>query len=258
MANREKLPEKPSAKKEEQKETMLEFIASMASVLVTGLFILTFTIQAFEIPTSSMENTLLIGDHVFVDRVRYAPKTGWMPVLPYRNLKRGDIFVFLSPAQPGLFLVKRVIGIPGDRIHLREGVVYLNGVAQNESYVIHSMQNYIPFRDEFPAAPPPEGAITPEWHLTLGSHIENGDIVIPPNSYFAMGDNRDVSYDSRFWGFVPRENVIGRPLFIYWSFETPRDQWEKTDFRSRIAFFGQIVIHFFDKTQWRRMFRVVH
>jgi len=265
LANREKPlataveDNQPEAKKkDERKETTLEFIASMASVLVTGLFIITFTIQAFEIPTSSMENTLLIGDHVFVDRIAYAPRAGWMPVLPYRDIKRGDIFVFLSPAQPGLFLVKRVIGIPGDRIHLREGVVYLNGVAQNETYVIHSMQNYMPYRDEFPSAPPPEGAITPEWHLTLASHIENGDLVVPPNSYFAMGDNRDVSYDSRFWGFVPRENVIGRPLFVYWSFETPRDQWQKTDFGSRIAFMGRVVIHFFDETRWRRMFRVVH
>ena len=258
MANPERPSEKPAAKKEEQNETALEFIASMASVLVTGLFIITFVIQAFEIPSSSMENTLLIGDHLFVDRVTYAPKAGWMPAVPYQNPKRGDIFVFLSPAQPGLFLVKRVIGIPGDRIHLRQGIVYLNGVAQNEPYVIHSMQNYIPFRDEFPSAPPPEGAITQEWQLTMGNHVQNSDLVVPPDSYFAMGDNRDVSYDSRFWGFVPRENVIGRPLFVYWSFETPRDQVEKTSMAERVSFLGHVVIHFFDETRWRRMFRMVH
>lgn len=259
LAKHEQPPQAADVKKkEEQKETTLEFIASLAAVLVTGLFIITFTIQAFEIPSSSMENTLLIGDHLFVDRVRYAPKTSWMPAVPYRDLKRGDIFVFLSPAQPGLFLVKRVIGIPGDRIHLRDGVVYLNGVAQNEPYVIHSMENYVPYRDEFPSVPPPEGTITQEWHLTMGNHIQNGDLVVPPGSYFGMGDNRDVSYDSRYWGFVPRENVIGRPLVVYWSFETPRDQVEKTSLGDRAAFLGHVVIHFFDQTRWRRMFKVVH
>ena len=246
-------------KKEEKKETPLEFIASMAGVLVTGLFIITFTLQAFEIPSSSMENTLLIGDHVFVDRVTYSPRTGWFPVVPYRDVKRGDIVVFLSPAEAGLFVVKRIIGVPGDHIHLRDGVVYLNGVAQNEPYVIHTQQNFIPYRDNFPAVSPGDtNSITPEWHLTLPQHIENGDVVVPPGSYFGMGDNRDVSYDSRYWGFIPRENVIGRPLFIYWSFETPSNQYLKTGAADRLAFIGRVVIHFFDQTRWRRMLRVVH
>ena len=251
--------EETTKQEEERKETPLEFIASMAGVLVTGLFIITFTLQAFEIPSSSMENTLLIGDHVFVDRVTYSPRTRWFPVVPYREIKRGDIVVFLSPAEAGLFVVKRVIGVPGDRIHLREGVLYVNGVAQNEPYVIHSQDNYVPSRDNFPAVLPGDtNAVTPEWHLTLGQHMQDGDVVVPPGAYFGMGDNRDVSYDSRYWGFIPRENVIGRPLFIYWSFETPPYQYLKTNAADRIAFIGKIVIHFFDQTRWRRMLRVVH
>jgi signal peptidase I len=261
LAKREKLPAAAAdeQKIEEKKETTLEFIASMAAVLVTGLFIITFTLQAFEIPSSSMENTLLIGDHVFVDRVMYAPRTAWLPVVPYRDVRRGDIVVFLSPAEAGLFVVKRIIGIPGDHIHLRDGVVYLNGVAQSEPYVIHSQENYIPYRDNFPAVPPGDtNSVTPEWHLTLPQHTENGDLVVPAGSYFGMGDNRDVSYDSRYWGFIPRENVIGRPLFVYWSFETPANQYTKTSAADRIAFIGKVVIHFFDQTRWRRMLRVVH
>src|SRR5246127_60214 len=129
---------KETPKDEKPKETTVEFLASLAAVLVTGLFIITFVVQAFEIPSSSMEDTLLIGDHVFVNRVQFAPKTTWTgPLLPYGQIRHGDIVVFLSPAQPGLYIVKRIIGIPGDRIHLRDGAVYRNGEKLNEPYVIH-------------------------------------------------------------------------------------------------------------------------
>lgn len=268
MAKREKPPEAADKKNkpEEKRETALEFTASMAAVLVTGLFIITFTLQAFEIPSSSMENTLLIGDHVFVDRITYSPRTGWFPVMPYRDIRRGDIVVFLSPAEPGLFVVKRIIGIPGDRIHLKDAVVYRNGEPLTEPYVNHCARTdtcdsptpeYYPFRDNFPAVPPSEGTVTPEWHVSMPMFLQGGDIVVPPNEYFGMGDNRDVSYDSRYWGFIPRENVIGRPLFIYWSFETPPHQYQKTGVADRLAFMGRVVIHFFDRTRWRRMLKVV-
>ncbi len=143
------------AKQEKQKaekphETPPEFVASMAGVLVVGLFIITFCLQAFEIPSSSMENTLLIGDHVFVDRVTEAPKTTWFPLVPYRTIKDSDIVVFLSPAEPGLYVVKRIVGVPGDRIHLRDGVLYRNGQALNEPYVVHN-GSYNPYRDNFPS-----------------------------------------------------------------------------------------------------------
>ena len=193
-------------------------------MLVIGLFIITFCMQAFEIPTSSMVNTLLIGDHVFVDRVRLAPKSSFVDkIIPYRDPKRGDVIVFVSPSEPGLFVVKRVIGVPGDRIHLRGGKVYLNGKLQDEPYAIHSLGDYRPYRDEFPAVPPTrEDQLAPDWQITMPDHIQGDDVVVPPNAYFGMGDNRDVSYDSRYWGFIPRENVVGRPMFIYWSFRNAR------------------------------------
>ena len=251
--------EEPEAKPAEKKsETPMEFLASMAVVLVTGLFIITFNLQAFEIPSSSMENTLLIGDHVFVDRVTLAPKTSWVgPLIPYRDLKHGDIVVFLSPAESGLYVVKRVIGLPGDRIHLVDGVVYRNGERLSEPYVLRG-DTFSPYRDQFPAEPASAGAnVTPEWGGEIAYHIQGGDLVVPRDRYFVMGDNRDVSYDSRYWGFVPREHIIGRPMFIYWSFETPRDQYKKTDVGDRLQFLLQVVFHFFDQTRWRRSFQMV-
>ncbi len=256
MARKTTTPDKP--KREKKRETTPEFIASMASVLVVGLFIITFCLQAFEIPSSSMEDTLLIGDHVFVDRVVEAPRTRWTgPIVPYRSVRDGDIIVFLSPSEPGLYVVKRIIGVPGDRLHLQDGVVYRNGQPLNEPYTLHN-GSYNPYRDNFPAIPATEATgVTPEWRLTMSSYVEGGNLVVPPGRYFAMGDNRDVSYDSRYWGFIPGENIIGRPVFIYWSFETPPNQYQKTGIGDRIAFVGQVALHFFDQTRWRRMFKVV-
>jgi signal peptidase I len=247
-------PEKP-------RETTVEFLASLAAVLVTGLFIITFIVQAFEIPSSSMENTLLIGDHVFVNREQFAPRTSWTgPLLPYRDIRRGDIVVFLSPAEAGLYVVKRIIGIPGDRIHLRDGIVYRNGEKLDEPYVIHSsvVDAYNPYRDNFPAVPASDyNNVTPEWQLLMKQNLQGDDLVVPPDSYFGMGDNRDVSYDSRYWGFIPRENLIGRPMFIYWSFETPPNQYLEKEVSQRIGFLVHVVVHFFDETRWRRTLRVV-
>jgi signal peptidase I len=245
---------------EKPRETTVEFLSSLAGVLVTGLFIITFILQAFEIPSSSMENTLLIGDHVFVNREQFAPPTHWLgPLLPYRDIHRQDIVVFLSPAEPGLYVVKRIIGVPGDRIHLRDGAVYRNGEKLDEPYVIHSgPEAYNPYRDNFPAVPPSEFSnLFPDWEASMKQYIQGDDIVVPPQSYFAMGDNRDVSYDSRYWGFIPRENVIGRPMFIYWSFETPPNQYLQKEAGQRLGFLAHVVIHFFDKTLWRRTFKVV-
>ena len=245
-------------KKEKPKETTPEFIASMAVILVTGLFIITFTLQAFEIPSESMVGTLLIGDHVFVDRVRVAPQTSWMSwLVPYRDLRRGDLVVFLSPSQPGLYVVKRVIGAPGDRLHLRDGALYVNGQKQDEPYVRHEGDRN-PYRDNFPQVRPYYfDGVTQEWQLTQNNYIEGDDIVVPPDRYFAMGDNRDRSLDSRYWGFIPKENVIGRPMFIYWSFNTPEGQYMKRTMGERIGFIFHIVVHFFGETRWSRMFHVV-
>lgn len=252
--------EKENTPEEKPRETTVEFLASLAGVLVTGLFIITFILQAFEIPSSSMEDTLLIGDHVFVNREQFALPTRWMgPLLPYRDIRRGDIVVFLSPEEQGLFVVKRIMGVPGDHIHLRDGMVYRNGQKLDEPYVQHKAGDYNPYRDNFPAVPPSEmyGVRNEKWQQEFRSHLDGDDVVVPPNSYFAMGDNRDVSYDSRYWGFIPRKNVIGRPMFIYWSFTTPADQYQMRSWGDRLGFLAHIIIHFFDETRWSRTFRAV-
>ncbi len=245
---------------EKPRETTVEFLASLAELLIVVLFIMTFVLQNFEIPSSSMEDTLLIGDHVFVNREQFAPPTRWMgPLMPYRDIHRNDIAVFLSPEQKGLFLVKRIVGIPGDRIHLRDGTVYRNGEKLDEPYVRHKETDFNPYRDNFPAVPPTEmyGVRNQQWQQEFRSHLEGDDIVVPPDSYFAMGDNRDVSYDSRYWGFLPRTNVIGRPVFIYWSFTTPHDLWQ-LPVGDRLEFFlKHTLLHFFDETRWSRTLRIV-
>jgi signal peptidase I len=245
-------------------ETPLESLASICTVLAIGLFVMTFIFQNFEIPSASMVKTLLIGDHVLVDRISLAPPANWAPFTFYRDVRRGDIIVFFKPGEPDLFLVKRTIGIPGDRIHLRNGVVYVNGVAQNEPYAGMPASDDNPqhafnaYRDDFPAVPPgPYDQVTASWAYELPTHIVDGDLVVPPGKVFAMGDNRTESLDGRFWGFVPRENIVGRPMFVYWSFETPADQINKQSIGERIGFMAHILIHIFDETRWKRTFHLV-
>jgi signal peptidase I len=248
-----------AAEDNKPRETTVEFFASIAELLIIVLFIMTFVLQNFEIPSSSMEDTLLIGDHVIVNREQFAPPTRWLgPLLPYRDIHRDDIAVFLSPEQPGLFLVKRIIGLPGDRIHLRDDVVYRNGEKLDEPFIRHKREHN-PYTDNFPALPPAEmyGVRNEKWAQEMPSHVAGDDVVVPPGSYFAMGDNRDVSYDSRFYGFVPRENFIGRPVFIYWSFITPEGQYLMRSPADRMAFLAHVIIHFFDETRWSRTFRIV-
>jgi signal peptidase I len=246
-------------KAEKHKETLAESISGIAEVLVSGLFIITFVVQSFVIPTGSMENTLLVGDYVFVDRITPALKAGYVgPLLPYRPIRRDEVFVFVHPVEPGMYVVKRVIGLPGDRIHLHDGVVYRNGEALREPYLNPNRGGPNPYRDEFPTysgAGNPNVAV--EWPLLKSEHIQGDDLVVPPGKYFAMGDNRADSLDSRYWGFVPQENIVGRPLFIYWSFETPRDEWQKTSLGERVSRFFYIVFHFFSQTRWNRMFHMV-
>jgi signal peptidase I len=196
-----------------------------------------------------------------VNRVGFAPKTSWLgPLLPYRKIRRGDVVVFLSPETPGLYIVKRIIGTPGDRIHLRDGVVYRNGVKLDEPYILHDADNLQDlYRNNFPAlAPPPSDPnFFDAWRLELSSYIQGEDIVVPPDSYFGMGDHRGVSLDSRYWGFIPRQNVIGRPMFIYWSFETSEDDYLKTSAVDRIESMAHVIIHFFDETRWQRTLHAV-
>ena len=242
-------------KTEKKKESFSESISGIAAVFVSGLFIITFIVQAFEIPSGSMENTLLIGDHVFVDRITPMPKDGILgAIMPYRQIKRGDIIVFLHPKDPGMYVVKRVMGLPGDRIHLQDGVVYRNGQPLNEPYILREGTDS-EYRENFPKGTP--GGVYPDWPMEMSQHLQNGDLVVPPDSYFGMGDHRDVSLDSRYWGFIPRDHIVGRPLFIYWSFVTPSNQYERRDMSDRLNFLVHTVVHFFDQTRWGRMFHVV-
>jgi len=234
------------------KETPVQFSISTMITLIAALFILSFNMQAFEIPSGSMEPTLLVGDHVFADRADVGREADRMPLLPHHTVKRGDILVFLSPAKPDMHLVKRVVGIPGDHMRLEHGVLIRNGVPLVEPYVIHD-GTYVPYRDEFPAVVPTEtDGLTPYWNANLPSHVRNGELVVPPGNYFAMGDNRDNSFDSRYWGFIPEENIIGRPLLIYWSFEQSPAEYLKTGVGDRVSHLSNVILHFFDHTRWRR------
>ena len=249
-------------------ETPYEAVASICSVLVVGLFILTFLAQNFVIPSGSMEKTLLVGDHLLVDRITLAPPAKWMPLLRYREPSRGDIVVFIKPVpdvdpvtgqSQYLFLVKRLIGVPGDHIHLSGGTVIINGVAQSpprEGEI--SPSGDLDFLDEYPSIPPtPDHGATEAWSVDFPNHIEDGDLVVPPGKYFMMGDHRHNSLDSRFWGFVPRENIVGRPLFNYWSFKSSEEQLEQTGIGNNLAWMGHVALHFFSDTRWKRTMHVV-
>ncbi len=272
-ANQTKTPQAEKdaapAKKDQVEETPFEAVASICSVLVVGLFILTFLAQNYVIPSGSMENTLLVGDHLVVDRINVSPPTKWMPLVYYREPKRNDVIVFIKPSpEPQLdadgkpqyfFLVKRLIGVPGDHIHLNNGIVSVNGVAQAQPFAQPTTEdNYTPFLDEFPTVPPdPSTGATEAWSLDFPNHVKNGDLVVPPGMFFMMGDNRHNSLDSRYWGFVPRANIIGRPLFNYWSFISPEDEYEKTGIGDRLSWMLHVVTHFVSDTRWSRTFHMI-
>jgi signal peptidase I len=259
--------DRPAAKARDE-ETPTETIASWCVLIVVWFFATTLLAQNFQIPSGSMEKTLLVGDHLIVDRTTFAPESSWMPLAYHREPRRGDIVVFIKPVadypngQPEYpILVKRLIAIPGDRIHLHNGVVYVNGVAQALAKNALETPAFDPeYQDEFPALLPtpqsPHGA-TESWAVEIASHIENGELVVPSGKYFMMGDNRHNSLDSRFWGFVPRENILGRPLFNYWSFDTPDDHQEKTGLGDNLAWMGHVALHFFSDTRWKRTLQMI-
>jgi signal peptidase I len=195
----------------------LETVRSLLSILVIALFALTFILQPFRIPSESMERTLLVGDFLLVNKTIYGPPGIWSHLLPYRQVQRGDIVVFHFPLDPPEHIVKRVIGIPGDRIHLRDGVVYRNGEAITEPYVVYESAYADTFRDQFPAATFTDPGVDTHWWLQMRADIVNGDVIVPAGQYFVMGDNRNHSRDSRYWGFVPRAAIVGRPFIIYFS-----------------------------------------
>jgi signal peptidase I len=231
------------------------FIAEWTVTIILLLFATTVLVQAFVIPSASMENTLLVGDHVLVDKLVYAPASGPTKyLLPYRNVRRGDIIVFRYPMNIKEDYVKRAIGLPGDHIRLVNKQLILNGHAVSEPYVKHIYSNSLPYRDNFPNAPPEIGVMQPAIEM-LEKNVVNGDLVVPPDSIFAMGDNRDDSADSRYWGFVPRENIEGTPLIIYWSFEAPTA--DLTNGNIGFDHIMDVITHFFTKTRWSRTFKLI-
>lgn len=261
------VPEPAQSAQAHVEETPFEALAGICHVLVIGLFILTFLAQNFVIPSGSMENTLLVGDHLLVDRITLAPPAKWMPLVRYREPKRGDVVVFLKPVpdldangQPQyLFLVKRLVAIPGDHIHLRDGVPIINGVAQNEPHAQPTTpDNYREYLDDFPTVPmTPDMGATEAWSVAMPGLIQGADLVVPPGMYFMMGDNRHNSLDSRYWGFVPRANIVGRPMFNYWSFQTPESEYERTGLASNVAWLAHVALHFFTGTRWDRTLHVI-
>lgn len=253
---------------ERVEETSWEALASSCTLLVVGLFILTFLGQNFVIPSGSMEKTLLVGDHLLVDRVTLAPPANWMPLVHYREPRRGDIVVFIKPVadldangNPDYpILVKRLIGMPGDHLKLRNGSVIINGTAMKlpDEAEATTIDNHASFLDEFPSvAPEVETGATEAWSVDFPNHVVNGELVVPAGKYFMMGDHRHNSLDSRYWGFVPRENIVGRPLFNYWSFETPDHQYEQTGVGNTVAWMGHVALHVFTETRWARTFHRV-
>lgn len=232
------------------------FVAEWTVTIILLLFATTTLVQAFVIPSASMEDTLLIGDHVLVDKLVYAPAGAVSKhILPYRDVRRGDIIVFRYPLNIKEDYVKRAIGVPGDRIHLVNKQLYLNGHLVNEPYVKHVTSYIDSYRDNFPTAAPNVSLPVSALDM-LENHVVNGDLVVPPGYIFAMGDNRDDSADSRYWGFVPRENIEGTPLVIYWSFEAPTA--DLTNGNIGIDHIFDVITHFFTKTRWGRTFKLIH
>jgi signal peptidase I len=228
------------------------------SVLVIVVFMITFVVQAFRVPSESMENTLLIGDFLLADKLHYANDGAfWHWLLPYRGIRRGDIVVFHYPVDPTQYFVKRVIGLPGDRIRLENKMVYVNGTRLEEPYVIHQMLNYDPYRDNFPIRIGISADVNRRWRSEINRHLDRGELIVPPGQFFVMGDNRDQSLDSRYWGFVPRDNIMGRPLVIYLSVNDgpPLPAGSKIADDKLIS--GQMLAHILQMARWDRIFRRV-
>jgi len=236
-------------------DSLRNSLAEWTVTIILLLFGTTTLVQAFVIPTGSMEDTLLIGDHLLVDKLAYAPPGPISKyLLPYTPVRRGDIIVFRYPMDVSQTYVKRVIGIPGDRIRIENKQLYRNGQRVEEPYAYHKTDYFDSYRDNFPGIP--NTPISDAAQEMLEKHVVNGEVVVPPNCYFAMGDNRDSSFDSRHWGFVPAENIIGKPLIIYWSYDAPTEQLASSSISLDHAL--DLVQNFFTKTRWRRTFRLIH
>jgi signal peptidase I len=234
-------------------------LQALLTTVVIAVFVITFIVQAFQIPSESMENTLLIGDYLLVDKLRYGGGGFWNHLMPYQPVHRRDIIVFRYPVNPAKHFVKRVVGLPGDRLRLINRQVYVNGVPLQEPYVQHSRPAHDLFRDEFPRLNIAAPGMEAEWWQQMKKLVDDGQLIVPEGHYFVLGDNRDDSQDSRYWGFVPRENIVGRPLLIYWSVKSfGQDLAGPPDAGDKLARFAYAATHLFQITRWDRTFRLVN
>ena len=236
-------------------------VAEWGGYILVLIFATTAIAQPYVIPTGSMESTLLVGDHVIVDKLAYAPAGGGLGshLLPFQEPKHGDIIVFRYPPDINQTLVKRLIGVPGDHIRITHGNVYRNGICLHEPYVVHK-PGYVPEADNFPGECCLLGG-TPEGEQRqremLARNVVNGELVVPPGMYFGMGDNRDDSLDSRYWGFIPRDSLMGKPVLVYWSYDASTEDLLGQSASSVIAHAIDLGEHFFTRTRWSRSLRVV-
>ena len=240
---------------DEDREPQRSTLAEWTITIILLLFLTTTLVQAYVIPTGSMEDTLLVGDHLLVDKLAYAPPGSISQYfLPYTDVKRGDIIVFRYPVDISQTFVKRCIGVPGDHIRIVDQQVYVNGERLNEPYTYHKATYSDTYRDNFPSEP--NGPLEAGAIEMLETDVVDGEVVVPEGHYFALGDNRDFSLDSRYWGFVPRENIIGKPLIIYWSYDAPTDQLNSSSIS--LDHLIDLSRNFFGKTRWNRTFQLIH
>jgi signal peptidase I len=233
-------------------------LQSLLGTIVIAVFVITFVVQAFQIPSQSMENTLLVGDYLLVNKLCYGGRGPGDHVMPYQKIQRGDIVVFHYPVDPTQHFVKRVIGVPGDRLRMINKKVWINGKPMDEPYVRFLEPPNNLFRDNFPRLDLPVPGMEGSWWLQMRKLVEDGQLIVPSGHYFVMGDNRDDSQDSRYWGFVPRENIIGRPLLIYWSVKPVFLDPAPTSVGGRIYHAAYAITHVFQITRWNRTLRLIH
>lgn len=243
------------------KSALADFFESLLVTILLVLFATTFILQAFKIPSQSMEPTLLVGDHLLVNKFVFEGRGAWYEkLLPYRAVRRGDIIVFKFPFDDHPYYVKRVIGLPGDRVRIVDQRVFVNGAPLAEPYVIHDPSGDDPFADNFPPSERDFAGIEvrPEWAGQIMSYVQNGDLVVPPGRYFVMGDNRDRSWDSRYWGFVDRRSIMGRPIVIYWSVQATARDYTDRSLVGTVRGIEATLLHLPSRTRWNRMLREVH
>lgn len=239
------------------------FVSEWASTILIMLFASTSIGWSYVIPTGSMEDTLMVGDHIFVDKLAYAPAGSFAhAVLPYQDPKDGDIIAFHYPVDPAQMFVKRVIGQPGDRIRIVNQQLFRNGVVVKEPYVYHKLHYFSAYRDNFPMDiawldVAPDSRRNKLLAKMLNNNIKDGELVVPANSYFAMGDNRDNSLDSRYWGLVPRDNIVGKPVMIFWSYDATTDELMPGNGRDLLRHMVSVSEHFLTRTRWNRSFQLV-